>query len=66
MDGGHFALERCIAYRVRDDSKCIHTCLARIACPVGGEHRYDADQLRHAYSISLRTLRATASPARRS
>jgi len=66
MDGGRFALEQCIAYRMRDDSKCIHTCLARIACPVGSEHRYDDDQLRHAYSISLRTLRATASPARRS
>lgn len=66
MDGGRFALEQCIAYRMRDDSKCIHTCLARIACPVGGEHRYDDDQLRHAYSISLRTLRQIRSPQRQS
>ncbi len=66
MDGGSFALEKCIAYRKRDDSKCIHTCLARLACPVGSEHRYGDDQLSHAYSVSLRTLRAIASPARRS
>ena len=66
MDGGRFALEQCIAYRMRDDSKCIHACLARIACPVGGEHRYDDEQLRHAYSISLRTLRQIRSPQRQS
>lgn len=57
MDGASLALEECIAYRKRDDSKCIHTCLARVACPVGSEHRYDDDQLRHAYSISLQTIR---------
>ncbi|MBL8420522.1 MAG: hypothetical protein JNK92_07775 [Dechloromonas sp.] len=53
MDGASFALEECIAYRKRDDSKCKHTCLARIACPVGREHRYEDEQMRHAYSISL-------------
>lgn len=53
MDGGSFALEKCIAYRKSDESRCKHTCLARIACPVGSEHRYDDDQMRHSYSISL-------------
>ena len=53
MEGGSFALEKCIAYRKREDSQCKHTCLARIACPVGSEHRYDDDQMRHSYSISL-------------
>ena len=57
MDGASFALEKCIAYRKCDDSKCIHTCLARVACPVGSEYRYDEDQLRHTYSISLQTIR---------
>ncbi len=57
MDGGSFALEKCIAYRRSDESRCKHTCLARIACPVGSEHRYDDDQMRHAYSISLQMIR---------
>jgi len=57
MDSGSFALEKCIAYRKRDDSECQHTCLARIACPVGSEHRYDDDQMQHAYSISLQMIR---------
>ena len=57
MESGSFALEKCIAYRKRDDSRCKHTCLARLACPVGSEHRYDDEQIRHAYSISLRMIR---------
>jgi hypothetical protein len=32
--------------------------MARTACPVGSEHRYDAGQLRHAYGISLAMLGA--------
>jgi hypothetical protein len=57
MDGGRFALEQCIAYRQRDESRCQHTCLARIACPVGSEHRYEDEQMRHAYSTSLDAIR---------
>lgn len=57
MDSGSFALEKCITYRKRDDSKCQHTCLARIACPVGSQHRYDDEQMRHSYSISLAMIR---------
>ncbi|QLQ26467.1 MAG: hypothetical protein HZT41_17985 [Dechloromonas sp.] len=57
MDGGSFALATCIAYRQRDHSRCQHTCLARIACPVGSKHRYGDEQMRHAYSISLDTIR---------
>jgi hypothetical protein len=57
MNDGGFALDKCIAYRKRDDSACHHTCLARAACPVGSEHRYDDDQMRHSYSISLAMIR---------
>ncbi len=57
MDDGSFALEKCIAYRKSDESRCKHTCLARIACPVGSEHRYDDDQMRHSYSISLAMIK---------
>ena len=58
MAGGRFSLARCAAWRLRPGSACAFTCQARLACPVGSAHRYDADQLRHTYSISLRTLRA--------
>jgi len=57
MADGSFSLARCAAYRLQPDSVCAFTCQARLACPVGSAHRYDADQLRHTYSISLRTLR---------
>ncbi|MGE5946610.1 MAG: hypothetical protein ACM35F_07945 [Betaproteobacteria bacterium] len=57
MAGGAFALDKCRAFRTRDDSPCAFTCLARLACPVGSTHRYDAGQLDHAYTASLRTLR---------
>ncbi|MBP5996571.1 MAG: hypothetical protein KA535_01340 [Azonexus sp.] len=57
MAGGSFSLARCAAYRTQPGSACAFTCQARIACPVGSAHRYDADQLRHTYAISLRTIR---------
>jgi epoxyqueuosine reductase len=56
LTGGRFALNTCVAYRKRADSACRETCLARLACPVGSEHRYDDAQLSHTYSISLRMI----------
>jgi hypothetical protein len=61
MDDGRFALETCLAFRRRAASPCAFTCLAREACPVGAEHRYDAAQLRHSYGQSLALVRP-ASP----
>ena len=52
-----FALEKCLAYRAADGALCQHTCLARVACPVGTQHRYDDEQMRHSYSISLAMIR---------
>ena len=60
MDEGRFALATCLAFRRRSDSPCAFTCLAREACPVGAEHRYDAAQLRHSYGQSLTLARAVA------
>ena len=57
MADGRFALQKCVAYRRQPDSPCAHTCLARVACPVGSAHRYDSEQLRHCYAISLQTIR---------
>lgn len=58
LAGGSFNLEKCLAWRTAAGSGCRHTCIARLACPVGSEHRYDEDQLRHAYAISLAMLGA--------
>lgn len=65
MAGGRFTLARCVAFRRRPDSPCRHTCLARLACPVGTEHRYGADQLRHTYGHSLAVIEdyCSGSPA---
>lgn len=56
LDGGTFALSKCIIYRKLPSSRCQETCVARVSCPVGAIHRYDDDQLRHTYSISLKIL----------
>jgi hypothetical protein len=56
MDGGRFALPRCLDYRRRPDSACTFTCLARVACPVGSDHRYEPAQLAHSYGRSLAML----------
>lgn len=54
---GRFSLEKCSRYRLLPDSPCAHGCLARLACPLGAEHRYDEAQIRHSYERSLRMLR---------
>jgi len=56
MSGGRFDLQRCVAYRRAPASACRATCLARLACPVGSEHRYSDEQIRHSYSISLQMI----------
>jgi hypothetical protein len=56
LDSGKLDLQQCIAYRKRADSLCKATCLARIACPMGSEHRYDDEQIRHTYSLSMQAI----------
>lgn len=53
---GDFRLERCLDFRRAARSTCRHTCLSRIACPVGAQHRYPDDLLRHTYGHSLKML----------
>jgi len=57
MAGGAFSLQKCVAWRKQDGSTCALTCLARVACPVGSDHRYCTEQLAHTYSISLQTIK---------
>lgn len=54
---GSLRLAKCVAYRTQPDSPCAYTCLARLACPVGAEHRYDEAQIRHSYALSLDMIR---------
>lgn len=56
IESDEFNLANCVRYRLRADSACQTTCMARLACPVRAEHRYDDEQIRHAYAISLRFI----------
>lgn len=58
LSSPQFDLSRCAAERLRPDSACAEGCLARQACPVGSEHRYDDAQIRHSYRQSLAWLKA--------
>lgn len=56
LSGNTFSLQKCITYRKQPSSHCKATCLARTSCPVGVEHRYGDEQIRHTYSISMRMI----------
>lgn len=56
LAGGVFSFELCSNYRLQADSRCALGCLARLACPVGAEHRYETAQIAHSYQRSLRWL----------
>jgi hypothetical protein len=57
LAGGQFNLQACSGFRLRTDSACAEGCLARQACPIGAEHRYEAAQIAHSYRRSLTMLR---------
>lgn len=50
-------LERCVDFRLQEDSICRQQCLARWACPVAPQHRYDRAQVAYHYGHSLPHLR---------
>lgn len=54
---GTLSLDRCTTFRVSEASPCALRCPAREACPIGAEHRYDADQIGYHYGASLATIR---------
>ena len=54
-------LTRCMTHRLQPDSPCTDRCLARLACPVGSDHRYSEAQLQHHYRHSMAAIRAHAS-----
>ena len=50
-------MARCSTFRLSENSPCASQCLARNACPVGGQSRYESEQTAHHYSLSLASLR---------
>jgi len=56
--GVTFDLQACMYERVKEGSACAYQCLARNACPVGTEYRYDQDQMRYHYQKSLELIQA--------
>lgn len=57
LGDGHFNLDTCSNWRLTPDSPCAEGCLARNACPVGEEYRYNSAQIKHSYRQSLAMLR---------
>ncbi len=51
-------LHACAQHRCTEASSCAEQCLARNACPVGVEYRYDAAQTAHHYRYALPSIRA--------
>lgn len=56
MVAGDFDLQRCVDFRRQEHSPCRDRCLARLACPVAVEHRYQESQLRYHYLRSMRMI----------
>jgi len=56
MDQGQFDLGKCVGYRKQEGSRCKTTCLARVSCPIGSEHRYCDAQIHHTYLGSMRAI----------
>jgi epoxyqueuosine reductase len=48
-----FDTSKCIPHRLTKDSECAETCLARLACPIGLQHQYSAEQISFHYLYSL-------------
>lgn len=48
----------CIDYRLHNSSPCELQCLARLACPVGQNYRYNDEQLHYFYRRSLASIKA--------
>ncbi len=53
-----FNLDRCVDYRVQENSSCMQRCVSREACPVAPEHRYSEEQIHFHYAQSWNMLKA--------
>ncbi len=58
LDDDQFNLSKCLNYRRQTDSACKNTCVARVSCPVGSEHRYSDAQMSYHYGRSMKMIAA--------
>jgi len=56
--GGPPDVDACVGHRLGQGSTCALQCLARLACPVGTQHRYGDEQVRYFYGRSLDSIRS--------
>ncbi len=56
--GAEFDLAGCVSHRLEPQSACARSCAARLACPVGADHRYSSRQLGYHCERSLASIRA--------
>ena len=54
---GQFNMSACATFRLGARSACGDRCLARMACPVGPQHRYTLEQIQYHYRHSLTEIR---------
>lgn len=57
LDSGSMNTNLCMEYRIQDNSLCSLACIARQACPVGREHKYEKSQIQHSASGSLAVIK---------
>lgn len=55
---GTFDVGACSQERLRTGSGCATQCLARLACPIAPQHRYNWAQIAYHYGLSLKFLQA--------
>lgn len=51
-------LAACVSERAREGAACATSCLSRVACPVGAEHRYSDEQMAHHQRFATASLQA--------
>ncbi|NWF39614.1 hypothetical protein F3F96_10755 [Mariprofundus sp. NF] len=51
-----FSLQRCVDYRLQEESSCKKQCLSRLSCPVATEHRYTLEQINYHYGRSMQSI----------
>ncbi|MEN9628466.1 MAG: hypothetical protein RJA10_1693 [Pseudomonadota bacterium] len=60
LGSGTMDMQACLRQRLAEPSPCALACVARAACPVGAEHRYDLSQVEHSGRGSLAAIRRLA------
>jgi len=60
LDAGQMDVRACFTQRLQPESECALSCPARLACPVGVEHRYEDGQIAHGAKYSLAAIREFA------